>query len=183
VAKLHQAGGLDSAQAAQLQLRLLDWGRVLVRLSPGLVLAGSLLLAWLNWLGARRLTRAADGRQGGQAAGEDQTVRYSGLALFKAPETLVWPLIAAAAATAFAKGWLFWLGGNLLVVLGFIYFLQGVAIASFWLNKKGAPTPVKAVLYVLLAVEFYAAVVVAGVGLFDLWFDFRRLGRDEGETP
>jgi hypothetical protein len=74
------------------------------------------------------------------------------------------------------------LGGNLLLGAGVLYAVRGIAIQAFWLARAGLGLKTSAALLfgaglVLLPVFPLAA---ASVGLFDTWFDFRRLKGPEG---
>jgi uncharacterized protein YybS (DUF2232 family) len=84
---------------------------------------------------------------------------------WKGPEPLVWGLIAAGfvlfapgldALNAFAL--------NVLLVIGACYFAQGLAIIAFFFHKNKVPRFLRGITYVM----------VVGLGLFDLWGDFRR---------
>jgi len=100
------------------------------------------------------------------------------LLAWRAPERLVWLLIAAGGLLILFDGFWFWAGANLLLVLSLVYFFQGLAVLAFWLGKKNAPRILRVGIYLLVAVEIFLALLVALVGLFDLWFNFRRLGRE-----
>lgn len=166
VLDMYRGMGLDEATMNQLRQTLQQTAWVVLRLAPGILVVMSLLTAWANLLLVRRLSRRALS----QPAGGDLT-------LFRAPERLVWLLIAAAAVMVFTEGWLFWTGANLLLALGAVYFFQGVAVLAFWLRRKKAPTLLRVALYVLVTVEPYLSAFLAAAGLFDMWFNLRRLGQ------
>lgn len=93
---------------------------------------------------------------------------------WKAPEFLVWPLILAGFATVFSAGLFRLVGMNVLVVLLPIYFLQGMAVVTFFFLKKGVPPFVRGFGYLLIAVLNPLPIIVTGIGVFDLWADFRK---------
>ncbi|CAO0821758.1 DUF2232 domain-containing protein [Desulfarculales bacterium] len=157
--------GMDSESLRELRSALVQTGRLVWRLAPGTLCAGSLVLAWSNLLMARTLTRRL----------KPQEPPPEPLTRWQAPERLVWLLIAAGGVTWIAEGWLSWAGLNALLPLAVIYFLQGIAVMAYWLEKKKAPRMLRAGLYALVAVEVFLALLVALAGLFDLWFNFRRL--------
>lgn len=164
----YQRLGLDAEQAREAQRGLTEVGRVLLRLAPGLLTAGSLLLAWANLILARRTSLAAGEPPAGQVR----------LSLFKLPEQLVWVLILAGVVIWLGEGWWYWGGVNALIVLGVAYFFQGLAVLVYWLEKKNAPRLLRLGVYALLAVEAFLAILLALAGLFDIWFNFRRLEKD-----
>ncbi len=161
----YEGMGLDQEQVQLARRGMVEAGQVILNLAPGLLTVGSLLLAWANLLLARRASAP-----GGQAKPEQQR-----LCLFKLPEQLVWLVILAGAVTWVGEGWAYWAGVNALLVLGVAYFFQGLAVLAYWLEKKNAPRLLRLGVYILLAVEVFLAVLVALAGLFDIWFNFRRL--------
>lgn len=95
-------------------------------------------------------------------------------ASWKAPELLIWPLIAAGFAFAFIEGNLKQIGVNLLIFLLPIYFLQGLAIVTHFFNRRQIPTFMRGLGYVLIAFLNPLPLIVTGIGVFDLWIDFRK---------
>lgn len=95
---------------------------------------------------------------------------------WKGPEFLVWCLIVS--------GFCLFLPGlevlkffalNLLLVTAVFYFFQGLAIVSFYFHKKNVPLFLRGLTYILIVFEQIFTLLVVGLGLFDLWGDFRRL--------
>ncbi len=164
--------GLEADQVGQVREGLTSAARLVLRLAPCVLICGSLLLAWANLLAARSAQRrlAQRGPEFGPAP--------EALDLWKAPEPLVWLVIVAGGVTWAGDGWWFWAGVNALLVLGVVYFFQGMAVVAYWLNRKNAPRLLRTGLYVLVAVEVFLALLVALAGLFDMWFNFRRLDKE-----
>jgi uncharacterized protein YybS (DUF2232 family) len=98
---------------------------------------------------------------------------------WKCPEPLVWGLIACGFAL-FVPGLeliqVFAL--NVLLVISAGYFAQGIAIIAFFFDKNKVPRFLRGVTYVLIIVQQILTLAVVGLGLFDLWGDFRRLRKD-----
>ncbi|HKI50891.1 MAG TPA: DUF2232 domain-containing protein [Geothermobacteraceae bacterium] len=90
------------------------------------------------------------------------------------PEVMVWPLIAAGFAVAFASGVPRLLGLNLLVVFLPIYFLQGLAVVTFFFQKKQVSPMLRALGYTLIAFLNPMPMIVTAIGVFDMWADFRK---------
>jgi uncharacterized protein YybS (DUF2232 family) len=63
---------------------------------------------------------------------------------------------------------------NVLLVLGFLYVLQGIAVVSYYARRLAAPPLLRAAVLLLVLVNPWAPQVLALLGLFDLWFDFRK---------
>ena len=68
-------------------------------------------------------------------------------------------------------------GLNGLAVLTIVYFFQGMAIVAYFLQKKQVPRIARVVLYGLIALQQILMLAVAGVGFFDTWFNFRKIGK------
>ena len=63
---------------------------------------------------------------------------------------------------------------NGLIVLMMIYFFQGIAIVSFFFEKKQVPRFARVMLYALLVLQEVLLVVIA-IGFIDVWANFRKL--------
>jgi uncharacterized protein YybS (DUF2232 family) len=95
-------------------------------------------------------------------------------ARWRSPELLIWGLIAAGFAVAFATGGLQDVAINVLIILLPLYFLQGLAVVEHFLARKGLSPPLRGLSYLFLLVINPLPVIVTGVGIFDLWADFRK---------
>jgi uncharacterized protein YybS (DUF2232 family) len=93
---------------------------------------------------------------------------------WKVPDFLVWPMISAGFAAFFATATLQTIAINLLVVLFPLYYLQGLAIVTYYFQQRGTSLWLRAVSYLLLALFNPLPFFLAGVGLFDLWGNFRK---------
>jgi len=99
---------------------------------------------------------------------------------WKAPEQLVWALIACGFIPFIpGLGSIRSLAFNLLLVIGAFYFAQGLAVIGFFFAKNKVPRFLRALTYVLIVFQQIFTLVVVGLGLFDLWGDFRRLRKDK----
>jgi len=73
---------------------------------------------------------------------------------------------------------------NSFLILGLIYFLQGVAIAVFYLGRLKIPPLFKLLVYVVfifLLLNGFGMLVLA-LGFFDSWFNFRKLKPTENSA-
>lgn len=93
---------------------------------------------------------------------------------WKAPDLLVWPLISAGFSAFLTTGTVQSVAINLLVVLIPIYYVQGLAIVTYFFQQRGISPWLRALGYLLLALFNPLPLFVAGAGLFDLWGNFRR---------
>ena len=95
-------------------------------------------------------------------------------AVWRLPGVLIWVLIAAGFALVVPATPVQLLGRNLLAVLLPCYFFQGMAVANSYLRQKTYPPLVKGLIYVLLLILNPLPIIVTGIGVFDLWVDFRK---------
>ena len=142
---------------------------MMVRLLPALLLLCFALMVLINVL---YLARRFPDRRGDWLAVQN-------LREWKAPEPLVWGLIACGFAL-FVPGppLLRTSALNLLLVIAACYFAQGLAVIAYFFNKNNVPRFLRGLTYVLIIFQQIFTLLVVGVGLFDLWGDFRRLGKD-----
>ncbi len=93
---------------------------------------------------------------------------------WKVPEFFVWVLIVSGFMVAFVDGIPGVVALNLLVITLPIYFLQGLAVTDFFFRRKAFSPAFRVVGYLLLTLINPLPVVVTGIGVFDLWADFRK---------
>jgi uncharacterized protein YybS (DUF2232 family) len=65
-------------------------------------------------------------------------------------------------------------GYNVLLVLAFFFVLQGLAVVAYYANRLAGPPVLRAAVLVLVLVNPWAPQILALLGLFDMWFDFRK---------
>ena len=98
------------------------------------------------------------------------------LPLWRPWEELIWVLVGALALGLLADGWLTDLALNVAVFMAVLYSTQGVAVLRFFARRQGVPLLVELIFYLaLLLVAGLAFIMLAGIGLLDTWFDWRRL--------
>jgi len=93
---------------------------------------------------------------------------------WRLPGMLIWLLIVAGFALLVPQVGVALAGRNLLAVLLPLYFVQGLAVVCCFVQRKSWPPAIKGLIYVLVFVLNPLPLVVTGVGVFDLWIDFRR---------
>ena len=65
-------------------------------------------------------------------------------------------------------------GYNVLLVLAFFFVLQGLAVVAYYANRLAGPPVLRAAVLVLVLVNPWAPQILALLGMFDMWFDFRK---------
>jgi len=159
--ELLEAGGLPAERQQEIAALLAEFTRFLGRAYVGVATA---VLAIMTLLTVWALSRLP--------GGEDQLPGPAFID-WKTPDRLVWLLIAAGFLLVFAPGVAGDIGLNLLVVLVLVYYLQGLAVATHLFVKRRLPFLLRMVGYYMMLFVGPMQIIVAGVGLFDLWIDFR----------
>jgi len=93
---------------------------------------------------------------------------------FKVAEPLIWVLIAAGFSLLVPVKAVQDIALNVLTVLLPLYFVHGVAILAFYFRKKGFSLVARIFAYTIMLVINPLPLMVTALGIFDLWFDFRK---------
>jgi len=96
---------------------------------------------------------------------------------WRAPFALVWFFAAGLALLLWGGGWLGDVGANIAVFAAGVYLVQGTAVLAWQCKRRRVPAAAQWLLLatmVLLVFPIYLAMAM-GAGLFDTWFDFRKL--------
>jgi len=173
MAALVQDSGLTQAQEALIRENLARIVPFVVRIFPGIALGSTIVFAWLNlYLATRFLIRR-----------RVPLPPWPDWRRWSAPEFLVWGVIAAGFLTILPPVSAKIVGLNLLFALGAVYLLHGVAILAFYLAKWKVPALLRGVIFGLVFLQQFVSLGVVVLGLFDTWFDFRRLNKKADPTP
>jgi uncharacterized protein YybS (DUF2232 family) len=162
---IYEGMGISPETLAALEASLDQIQYTLVRIIPSLAIAMLLIVAWSNLLMAKPLFR----RQ------QLEYPDFGNLSNWRTPETLIWGLIASGLLVLLPLDGIRLIGFNGLILMFTIYFFQGVAIVSFMFEKKNIPRTVRIFIYSMIALQQILLLLVVGLGIFDMWFDFRKL--------
>jgi uncharacterized protein YybS (DUF2232 family) len=171
--KLYAQLNISEEQIRMIRENVPQITRLFTGIFPALAMSGAVFTVWVNLLAGRILFR----RNG--VAFPD----FGDLAAWKAPEKLVWILIAAGVMIIVPMEGTAIVGMNLLILCGLVYLFQGLAIAAFFFREKRVPVTVRWLFYILLLVQQYMLVIVIAFGLFDMWVDFRKRIGGIKDTP
>ncbi len=100
---------------------------------------------------------------------------------WKLPDQLVWLLIVSIFTFIFLQGVTKVLAANSLIILGLLFCLQGFAVLTFMLEKWKVPIAMRGLIYIFLIVPGYGLFMISGLGLSDIWVNFR-IPRQEKEN-
>ena len=162
---LYQSLGMSEENLRLIQDSLDKIQYILVSIIPGLTIASTLLVIWFNILLSKVVLK-------GRFPFHPD---YEKLNQWQAPDYLVWALIGCGLLMLLPTSTTRMVGLNVLLILMTIYFFQGMAIVSFYFEKKQIPRLFRILLYTLIALQQLALIAVIGIGLFDMWINFRKL--------
>ncbi len=147
---------------------IIDSKEVIVRtflfVIPSIWCVVAIVAAWINILAGRKLL----------VANGFYFPDFGPLNRWKAPDKLIWMLIVSGVMLAIPVTAFKFTGLNGVIVILTIYFIQGIAIVSFFFEKKGFPIMLRVFFYLML-LNHAVLFLVIGLGLFDLWANFRKL--------
>lgn len=162
--EIYRQSGFEGTQLEELG-QVLDGIADFVRQSfYGLYLAGVLAVQLLSLLFLQRFKR------------DHYQIAGAEFSRWRLPALLIWGLIVAGFAVFIPQPQVALIGRNLLAVLLLLYFLQGMAVVNSFLLRKAYPPLLKGLIYVMLVILNPLPLIITGVGVFDLWVDFRRPG-------
>lgn len=144
---------------------------LLIRIIPALFVVFTIFVSWTTLLLVRPILKGAN------LFFPD----FGSLNLWKAPEKLVWGVIGCGFLLLLPNQSVRILGLNCVIILMMIYFFQGIAIVSYYFEKKQFPKPLKFFMYSFIALQQIIILIVIGLGFFDMWLDFRKLELKESE--
>jgi uncharacterized protein YybS (DUF2232 family) len=169
---LYKSMGVSEENMVKLSESLDKIRYVFIRILPALVIASSLFVTWSNLLMARPILNKR-----GLFFPD-----FGSLNLWKAPEALVWLLIGSGILLLIPAGTLKIVGLNCLLVVLVIYFFQGIAVVSYFFKKKRFPRFLRLTFYTLLAIQQLFLLFVIGLGLFDVWLNFRKINATNNDS-
>jgi uncharacterized protein YybS (DUF2232 family) len=161
---LYRSMGMPADSVPEFERFLNEIQRVVVKILPALMMTTTLLVTWINVLLGRVLLK---GRQ-------PDYPRYGRLNQWQAPDYLVWGVIGFGLLMLLPDDVPKTIGLNGLITLMMVYFFQGVAIISYFFERKQVPRYAKVMLYALLILQEVLLVVIV-MGFIDVWANFRKL--------
>ena len=159
---LYGKAGVKGDDLASMKQAMDQAGVLISRIYPAILTIGLAVIAGLNLLLLRKL-----------AARFALPLSLGDFRKFKNPDQLVWVLIIAGFAMLVNNNLVSLPALNLLVVLVFAYFIQGMAVVIHSFDRFAMPFFVRLIFYLLLSLQPFLTLVVAALGVFDLWGNFR----------
>ncbi len=165
--------GEKPADLNAMQEMLDQTSRMFASAYPAFILVGSLVTAAVNYF----LVRLLWTRFYGQTLFPAE--KFSHLAL---PDFLVWILILSSGSLFFLDTPVGAAGLNLFLVVMLVYFFQGLAVTVHILEAKKVPVFLWVLAFFLIFIQPMLMGLVIGLGIFDIWIDFRKIRKVETEN-
>lgn len=168
-AQLYQKAGVKGDELKALQDSMQQAGDLIVTIYPALITVVLGLVAAMNLimlaLVAIRL------RQPFLLVGSFRKYRN--------PEHLVWLLIVSGFGVLVPQHMVYLASLNVLIVVGSLYAVQGLAVISHFFNKYAVPKFIRFIGCLLLVFQPFMLLAISVLGIFDLWGDFRSPSKQE----
>ncbi|MEA3547995.1 MAG: DUF2232 domain-containing protein [Thermodesulfobacteriota bacterium] len=151
--------GLKELEPVFLQLR-----NIVPVIMPAIVTISAVFTVWLNMTAGNWLLKKKD----------PCLTPWKDFYHWHLPEQLVWPVIIFGAGLILPASPFRNFSINGVLILGTLYFFQGLAVLATLFNKWSVPRAFRILVYALILIQAYGFVFLAIAGLADVWLDFRK---------
>lgn len=159
---IYENAGISGDDLLLLKKSMATGAEILNKLFPALVTAILLIIAGCNLVLLKKTT-----------AKSAPEISIGDFCMFRTPDMLVWILIASGFSLLLPTSQITTPALNILLIVTLFYFIQGMAVVTAIVRKSSVSALVRIILYTMLIIQPYLLALIAGIGLFDLWVDFR----------
>ena len=159
---LYEKGGVTGEELELFKSSMAVATDLLKRLYPALITAMLVIIAGCNLVLVKKTT-----------TNTSITLHIDDFTSFRNPDLLVWLLIACGFTLLLPLSPITTPALNILLIITMLYFFQGMAVVSAMIKRYSVPALLRIFLYTMLIIQPYLLALVAGIGIFDLWVDFR----------
>ena len=160
-----QTGDTKEIETAVIELR-----NLIPKVFPALMLMSVCMTVWLNMMAGQWLNKTVSGHSPWPHYRE-----------WKLPEHLVWGVVVCVAGLILPNERVQTFALNLLLVLGTLFFFQGMAVLSHLLERWKFPSLLRVIIFILICVQVFGIFFLSILGLLDTWFDMRQMRPKENE--
>ena len=173
VLKSYKKFGISENEISQIASNLKVFGRTLVKVLPSLMVMFYTSIFLINLPIAEKLAKIK--------------IKNFDFKYYKYPFFFVWVFIIAGFGIFFLhKSFIWWVLLNILIICSFVFLIQGFSVIECWFEKINFSKFMKNLLYILILFSQFLLISIAVIGLFDNWFDFRKIinrgGTNENNT-
>lgn len=167
-AAIYEKSGVKGEDLELAKQSMKTVSELLLRLYPSLITVMYVVMAGCNLALLKKTT-----------AGSGNALNIAEFASFRNPDLLVWVLIAAGFSLLLSTPAIVTPALNILLLVSLLYFIQGMAVVSVLISKQSISGMLRIGLYIMLVIQPYLVLIIAGIGLCDLWVDFRTPKKQE----
>jgi len=165
---IYENSGVKGEELVVLKQTMATAADLVIRMYPALIIITLIAMVGCNLALLKRY-----------APGLGIALRIEEFKAYRNPDILVWGLIAAGFSLLADNRVITTPAINVLAVIVVLYFLQGLAVISTVIARQSIAGVLRAGLYIMLLLQPYLAALVAAIGIFDLWGDFRTPRKQE----
>jgi len=165
---IYEKSGVKGDELVVLKQTMSTAADLVIRMYPALITITLIAMAGCNLMLLRRF-----------AAGMGCQLTIGEFRDYRNPDLMVWGLIAAGFSLLASDRMIATPGLNVLAIVLALYFLQGLAVISTVIARQSIAGVLRVGLYIMLLMQPYLAALVAAIGVFDLWGDFRTPRKQE----
>jgi len=162
---LYESRGLDQQMIDQIRQagpKIIGW---IKKIYPSFVIIWAGFIVWLNVVISKPLLLFSG-------------IKYPDMGrldIWHAPEYMVWGLIIGGFSIFFSISILELIAINAVIIFSVIYVFHGLSIVLFFFNKYNVPPWARFIMYVIIFFQWIFMIILALMGLFDQWIDFRKI--------
>lgn len=161
---LYGQGAMTAEEMTRMRAGASRLAQVAVVVVPGVFVSMDLLLHWWSLLVCRRFPAL----WGGVAPGPERLDEWG------IPYPWVWVTILGGVLVLLPVEILGAVGINLLIAMGSAHLLQGIAVVASVFRQRRVPPFFRGLVYAAVFLQQVFLLAVVAIGLFDVWFDFRK---------
>ncbi|MEW6289346.1 MAG: DUF2232 domain-containing protein [Thermodesulfobacteriota bacterium] len=149
---------------AQIELAFTRIRTIIPEIFPAILLITILITVWINLLLGDLLLKKKDA----------QLSPWQPYGQWRLPDQFVWLVIASGLGLMLPLPLLNKISLNCVLVIGVVYFFQGLAVLTCLFNKWNVPWAFRFFVYALILIQAYGIIFLSIAGLIDVWFDLRK---------
>lgn len=165
---IYEKSGVSGDDLVALKQTMATAAEMVIKMYPALVTITLIAMAGCNLVLLRRFS-----------VFNRHAVKIGEFREFRNPDILVWVLIAVGFSMLAGNPIITTPALNVLAVILVLYFLQGLSVLTTVIARQSIAGVLRVGLYIMLVLQPFLAALVAAIGIFDLWGDFRTPRKQE----
>jgi len=157
--------GAPAAHVEMIRGKEAQMTALLLGIMPSLVVTGCAATVWISLLAGAILFRKRN----------MWYPDFGDLSRWKLPDGIVWGVLITFAVALIPWRAMLFVGMNGLIILLFLYMLQGFAVIAYFFKVKNVPLFIRIALYGIILIQHLLLLPVAMLGIIEVWADFRKL--------